>query len=186
MNTLGYAILGLLVRRAHSGYEVSARMREPIGYFWTAGHAQIHGTLTRLVEAGLVTFTAEPGPGPHDKKMYRATAAGRDALADWVATPAPTPQPRNELLLKVFSSWAADPAAVVTMLTAEQDRREQVIDRYRALLTMFEADGPPSDVSSQRFADYATVRHGVALEQEYVRWLGWLIGRLQRSGGPPD
>ncbi len=186
MNTLGYAILGLLARHPYSGYEVSARMREPIGYFWTAGHAQIHGTLTKLVEAGLITFTAEPGPGPHDKKMYRATVAGRAALAGWVAAPVPAPQPRNELLLKVFSSWAADPAAVVTMLTTERNRREQVVARYQALLTVFEADGPPQDVASQRFVDYATVRHGVALEQEYVRWLTWLIDRLQRSGTPSD
>lgn len=184
MNTLGYAILGLLARRPHSGYEVTAKMRAPIGYFWTAGHAQIHGTLAKLVDAGLVAFTTEPGPGPHDKKLYSATGAGRDELARWAASPPPAPQPRNELLLRVYNGWLADPVEVLAMLDGEIARHRAALDTYQELREGFERTGAPDDPRSARFADYATLLAGIGSEREELRWLRWLRNTLRTARDP--
>ncbi|GAA4211614.1 PadR family transcriptional regulator [Actinocatenispora rupis] len=179
--TLGYAVLGLLARRPHSGYEVAARMRTPIGYFWTASHAQIHGTLSKLVEAGLAAYTTEPGPGPYDKKMYTLTPAGRTELARWAASPPPAPQPRNEMLLRVYNGWLADPAAVVAMLDGEIARHRDTLGTYQELRAAFDANGTPDDPRSVRFADYATLLAGIGSEREELRWLKWLRDTLRAA-----
>jgi DNA-binding PadR family transcriptional regulator len=179
VNTLGFAILGLLARRPLSGYRVAQLMREPIGFFWNAGHAQIHGTLRKLVEAGWAEYRTEPGPGPHDKKLYSATAAGRAALAEWATSPLPTPQPHDELLLRVYNGWLADPAAMREMLTAELERREASLAHYLTVRAEFEADGTPEDPTTQRFVDYATVLNGIGSERYVLDWLRWLIGTLR-------
>ena len=54
MTTLGYALLGLLARRALSGYDLAREMKRPVGYFWQARHSQIYPQLARLEALGLV------------------------------------------------------------------------------------------------------------------------------------
>jgi len=34
--TLGYALLALLAKQSNTAYELSQRVRRPLGYFWTA------------------------------------------------------------------------------------------------------------------------------------------------------
>ena len=72
---LGYAILALLARQPGTGYELSARARRPLGYFWSARHSQVYPELQKLLDAGLVSFSPAPGPGPLDKKVYSLTRA---------------------------------------------------------------------------------------------------------------
>jgi DNA-binding PadR family transcriptional regulator len=43
--TLGYAILGLLARQPLSGYDVAARLKVPVGFYWTAHYSQIRPEL---------------------------------------------------------------------------------------------------------------------------------------------
>ena len=83
---LGHALLGLLARREATGYDLSARLAAPLGYFWTARHSQVYPELARLEAAGLVSYEEIPGRGPRPTKRYAVTAAGRSALAAWVVT----------------------------------------------------------------------------------------------------
>ena len=111
ISRLGYAILALLARQPSTGYELSARARRPLGYFWSARHSQIYPELRKLLAQGLVRFTAGPGPGPRAKKVYSVTEAGLAALREWVIQP-PEPAPsRDDLVLKAYAAWTADPAA---------------------------------------------------------------------------
>ncbi len=57
---MGYAILGLLAREALSGYDLSSRMRAPVGYFWEARHSQIYPELARLAADGKVQVEYRP------------------------------------------------------------------------------------------------------------------------------
>src|ERR1700710_642665 len=109
MRTLGYAVLGLLAERPHTGYDIARRMERPIGYFWTAQHSQIYPELARLEADGLVRHRVVDGPGPRDTKRYRITPAGRAALRAWVDAPVPAQPGRSELLLRVRSLWVVGP-----------------------------------------------------------------------------
>src|SRR5262245_2888646 len=68
VSTLGYALLSLLTRGPATGYDLTQRMREPIGFFWVAQHSQIYPELARLADDGHVRATEGHGPGPHAKK----------------------------------------------------------------------------------------------------------------------
>src|SRR6516165_6614771 len=87
ISKLGYAILALLARQPSTGYELSARARRPLGYFWSARHSQVYPELRKLLAAGLVRFDTAPGPGPRDKKVYSLTDYGMTRLRDWVIQP---------------------------------------------------------------------------------------------------
>jgi DNA-binding PadR family transcriptional regulator len=181
--TLGYAILGLLARQPLSGYDLAARLKTPVGYYWTAQHGQIHPELQRLVGDGLVTYNTAAGPGPHAKKVYAITQGGREALSAWVTEP-PRPRPnRDELVLKAASLWLADPAPALALFRAEAERHAEQLARYEAARVGMEArygerlEAP----DSPEFAEYVTLRCGISYETHRLNWCRWVIALLERA-----
>jgi DNA-binding PadR family transcriptional regulator len=178
-STLGFALLAALARNPSSGYELTQRLEHPIGYFWTAQHSQVHGELRRLAEAGLVVWTAAPGPGPHEKKIYTITGEGRRELAEWVAQPPRATPVRSEILLKSYALWTADPDAAATMFGAQLDEHRSRLATYEAAwrtVTGAHPGGVPPR-GHPDFGNYVTIRFGIGAERNAIEWLEWLLGQ---------
>lgn len=173
---LGYAILALLARQPSTGYELSARARRPLSYFWFARHSQVYPELQKLLDAELVSFSLAPGPGPLDKKVYSLTPAGLDLLREWViAVPEPAPV-RNDLLLKAYASWTTDPAAAAGLFAGQVGQHEQQLASYQREQQAVESQhssGPPP-VTHPDFGSYATLRYGIGIERQRIEWLTWI------------
>ena len=143
MRTLDFAVLGLVAREPSTGYQLAARMKWPVAYYWAEGHSGIYPSLRRLTDAGWVTVTAEAGPGPHGKKVYAVTPAGRQALGEWAVQPPVDPAARDELVLKVSALWAARPTAAIVMLAAEARRWEADRAELAGVVGRLEEAGDP-------------------------------------------
>lgn len=164
--TLGYAILAVLARTPSTGYELAARLAEPVSYFWTARHSQIHPELQRLLAAGLVEFEAVPGPGPKGKKVYSITPAGFDTLRQWVAEPPAARPVRDELALKTYAAWVADRGELLALFRKQLAMHQEQLALYEARLRSLEAQfggRPPLTVGE--FGPYATLRCGISYER---------------------
>ena len=186
MTTLGYAILGLLSREDLSGYDLTQRMAGRVGYFWSARHSQIYPELARLEEGGYVTHIVVEQKERPDKKVYRITAGGLDALKEWVIKP-PVPRPvRDELTLKAYSVWLADKEEAMRLFREEEDRHEEQLSHYEELRAWMEEEwrAEITRVDSPEYATYATLRRGIGYEREYSEWCRWMadaIGRQEAS-----
>lgn len=185
VSALGYALLGLLARESLTGYELTGRMRERIGFFWTARHSQIYPELARLEERGLVAHEPVEQEGKPDKKVYSITEAGREALAEWAAIPADPGPTRDETTLKAYSLWAVDPAEAAALYRNEAVRHEERLAEYERIRDwMHEAWAEAlRDPTTPEFASYATLRRGLGYEREYAEWCRWVAGRLESAGG---
>ncbi|MCT9934068.1 PadR family transcriptional regulator [Planotetraspora sp. A-T 1434] len=181
-STLGFAILAVLARADSTGYEIATRMRHPVGRFWTASHSQIHTDLQRLLAAGLVSYATAPGPGPQDKKVYSITPQGRDALRAWVTEPPRSQPERDELVLKTYAAWLADPASLIEMFRTALRRHEERLGEYEADWGAMEADPPP--FGTPAFGNMAVLRCGLTYERHRAEWCRWMIDQLSRSLKP--
>ena len=182
MRTLGFAVLGLLSREELSGYDLKRWMGRPLGYFWSAKHSQIYPELARLEEEGLVTHTLVEQSGKPDKKVYRITAEGLEALKEWVVQPPVSRSVRDELTLKAYSVWLADKEKAVRLFREEGLQREEQLAHYEALRTWME-DEHETEVRSPDsawFAAYATLRRGIGYEEGYAEWCRWMADSLER------
>ena len=181
MRTLGYAVLGLLAREELSGYDLKRWMERPLGYFWSAKHSQIYPELARLEEDGFVTHKLVEQSGKPDKKVYRITAEGLEALKEWV-NQAPASRPvRDELTLKAYSVWLADKEKAVWLFREEGLHHEERLVHYEDLRAWME-DEHEREVRSPDspwFAAYATLRRGIGYEKEYAEWCRWMADSLQ-------
>ncbi len=186
VTTLGYALLGLLARGAHSGYDLAREMQKPIGFYWHARHSQIYPELARLEAQGLATYEVVTQQDLPSKKVYTITEAGRDALQQWVTTSPNVPAVRDELVLRAFSLWLADPAAARSVFrTHEQQHREQ-LQQYEVFEQELhdEYGAALDDPSSRGFAEYATLKAGIGYERMYIEWCQWVQQQLAQTTDP--
>ena len=182
ISTLGYALLGVLAREPLSGYDISQRMKVPVGFFWHAQRSQIYPELARLESRGLVRHRRVEQVDRPDKKVYSITEAGRAVLRHWVTEPAEAP-PRNELILKVYSLWVADPAQALGFVRQREQHHAEQLAAYeeaRARLER-EAGRELQEVSSPVFATYATLQAGIGYARWSLDWCRWLADRLQEA-----
>jgi DNA-binding PadR family transcriptional regulator len=168
VSTLGYALLALVAKRPSSGYDLARRAHRPLGYFWTATYSQIHPQLRDLAAAGLLSVEAVPGPGPHDKRVYSITEAGRSALAAWVIQPPAREAERDELLLKAYALWIADPVAARRFALEQAEAHRQRLAEYEAI----EIPDVPSNHPD--FGSVATLRYGLGYQRHRAEWCEWL------------
>jgi DNA-binding PadR family transcriptional regulator len=180
VRTLGYAVIGLLAREELSGYDLKRWMERPLGYFWSAKHSQIYPELARLEEDGFVTHRLVEQSGKPDKKVYRITAEGLEALKEWVVDPPMSRPIRDELTLKAYSAWLADKNKAAGLFREEGLRHEEQLARYEDLRAWMEDEHGPELQSpdSPWFASYATLRRGIGYEKEYVEWCRWMAESL--------
>jgi DNA-binding PadR family transcriptional regulator len=181
MRTLGYAVLGLLSREELSGYDLKRWMERPLGYFWSARHSQIYPELARLEEEGLVTHTLVEQSGKPDKKVYRITAEGLEALTEWAVEPPGSRPVRDELTLKAYSVWLTDKGKAARLFREEGLQHEERLAHYEQLRTWMEGEyqGEMRDPASPWFATYATLRRGIGYEKEYAEWCRWMAGSME-------
>ena len=135
-------ILGLLMLRPRSGYDIKQFVDKSIRFFWSASYGQIYPELRRLEEAGLVEGVEE-ATGERMRTTYGLTTPGRQAVLDWLREPPDTFELRNEGMLKVFLADALPPVrgdrvqlqqVLSNLLRNAIDAMSDVVDRPRQLV----------------------------------------------------
>jgi DNA-binding PadR family transcriptional regulator len=176
-------LLGLLARESLSGYDLASRMRERVGFFWQARHSQIYPELARLEREGMVVHRVVEQRDRPDKKVYEITDAGLEALKDWATAPIKPQATRDEMVLKAYSVWLADPEKAVALFREQQRLHEEQLLLYEEIQAWMEEEwgedlGLPD---SPRFASYAALYRGIAHERGYAEWCGWVADRLNKG-----
>lgn len=185
MTALGYAILGLLSSEALSGYDLMQRMEGRVGNFWSARHSQIYPELARLEEGGYVTHRVVEQQERPDKKVYEITAAGLEALKEWVPQPPARRPVRDELVLKAYSVWVADPEQAARLFRDEEARHAEQLAHYEGIQTWMEREWGEdrNRPDSPRFSTYAALRRGIIYERGYAEWCRWMAESLEGAPG---
>jgi DNA-binding PadR family transcriptional regulator len=167
---LEHALLVALREQPASGLELSRRFGKSIGHFWSATHQQIYRVLARMEADGWVVAETVAQQGRPDKKVYDVTAAGREALAAWLATPTAESPLRSELAVKMRGASFGDREAVLESVRQHAADHELRLDLYRHLMKRDYADGP-AGLSPLELDQYLVLRGGILLEEGQLAWL---------------
>jgi DNA-binding PadR family transcriptional regulator len=165
-----YIVLGLLERLGPSTpYELKRAHAQGMGNFWTVQHAQFYSEPERLSAAGLLTEEREAGG--RRRRRYTITAAGREALREWLATPTAelTVELRDPGLLKLHLD--ADPGPLA----------EAQLEAHRAKLAEYEAVAEAASADHDR-GPWRTLQAGLEHERTWVRFWEELAGDATARG----
>jgi DNA-binding PadR family transcriptional regulator len=96
-----FAVLGFLLLRPMTGYEVKAMMDMTIGHFNRASYGGIYPSLNKLARSGYVSMRQSVGGGKI-RKTYRPLPAGKKAFRIWLKAPPEITRGPGPLLTKIF------------------------------------------------------------------------------------
>lgn len=165
---LRYAILGLLVDRPRSGYDLARGFTEVVGaYAWDAKHSQIYPELRRLDQEGLVEVVDR---GPRGRTTYRCTDEGLAALRGWVvAAPTSAGGVKNEHVLRLFLLATLEREEALDLLRQTEERAAGQVHHLETEFTDLQqhtgsAFGGPLGLTVQLGI------HSFRATQEWARW----------------
>jgi DNA-binding PadR family transcriptional regulator len=161
LSPTAYVILGMVRRQPRSGYEIKAAVDNSTRFFWAASYGQIYPELKRLSEAGLVEGMDEPR-GERRRTVYAITAAGEEALVEWLRQPPQTYELRDEGLLKLFFAEALPPAEAVEILRSMREHRLAVLGQLREL--------EPKVLAKEVPYPLMVLRGGIEFSQWFAEW----------------
>jgi DNA-binding PadR family transcriptional regulator len=155
-------VLALLADQPAHGYEIKRGLEERFGSVVAPLNAgQVYTTLQRLQRDELVADDAVAQSGRPDKRVYRLTDAGRQALEEWLGVPSAPTRLRDDFFMKLVlaqSLGLADPAALIA-------RQREAYLRSLGELERVLADGGADGTT-------ALVVEGAALHLEAdLKWL---------------
>lgn len=123
-------MLGLLSICPMSGYDLHQAVARSIAHFWPISKSQVYAELSRLERLGMIVGTDVRQKRLPDKRVFRLTEAGAEALDRWLSdTPAGPLQMRIPFLLKALLGHRRPPGATSALLrevragAAEEARR---------------------------------------------------------------
>jgi DNA-binding PadR family transcriptional regulator len=172
LSTTSFAILGLLAIRPWSSYELTQQMGRGMSRFWPRAASKLYEEPKKLVAQGLARASAASA-GRRRRTVYTITAAGRRALASWLASwPAP-PELECEALLRTFFAEHGTKRDLMEALAAtRQWAGEQRAVNGAVARGYLEGSGP----FPERLAHLLLVGRFLADFEEMVdRWASWAL-----------
>lgn len=161
-------ILGLLTLAPMTGYDLKKHFDSSINHFWKADKAQIYRTLAQLVDRGLATVQRVQQENYPDRHEHRITAAGRQVLDEWLASPLEAPTSRDAFLGRVFFAGELEREAVLEMLRERRAQTEEQLREHRE---------QRADIGGHVLADRraylmaATLDQGIGHLEAELQWL---------------
>lgn len=128
LTPFSYVVL-VLVGEGGAGPHDLVRMMRDGRLYWTAPESQYYAEPKRLAGAGYLEAAKQPGR-THARTHYTLTDAGREAIAEWLATPMRFARIQNEAVVRLLGSEYADRGVLLASLTsleAEVDELAQAL-----------------------------------------------------------
>jgi len=173
-------ILGFLMYRPLTMYELKKAMEASTEHFMSASFGSLHPTLNRLEERELVSSTQRTDNG-RAKRIFAITKAGRAAFLEWLATDFSTEKVRDPSLLRVFFLGHlpdSERHGLVKRYVQDLQRSEQAL---QAILKEGRAKEVPAALEQHKTWQLATVEFGIA----YYRFAqDWYANALKGKKGP--
>jgi len=161
-------LLALLAERPSHGYQLKSGFEERTGGVWALNVGQVYTTLERLRADGLVEpleVEAADGDG-RDRRPWRITRDGKEALEAWFDEPAVDPVPaREDFLVKVLMAFGGSRSEAVAVIDRQRTELYRLLQDARRA-TRATADDPVVGLAAELMAEVVASRWEADL-----RWL---------------
>jgi DNA-binding PadR family transcriptional regulator len=182
MPTTSYILLGMLSAQERSGYDLKLLLDKQVHHvYWSPAKSQIYGELRRLEQAGLATMTEVEQTNRPDKRLYRITQAGREALQQWLASPDVEPDVfKSPLLLHLFFGHLMSRQVLIVQLEKRQQKLAAELQGYekreQEVRDSIQAPGSESQLSFLLL----TLQFQSNMLQAALRWTTETVAQLKR------
>lgn len=126
--SIQHTILGLLHRKAMTGYDLKKIIQDSPFMPWSGNNNQIYKSLVALLDSGFVTHEVQHQESSPSKKIYSITDSGEAELKRWLMT---TPEPPEFKNLFLIQFACAEPLHVDELLLMLGNYEDELDARIR-------------------------------------------------------
>lgn len=139
------ALLALLAKGPAHGYELGQELERLLGAAYPQPNVgQIYVTLGRLEKAGLIEGEEVAQENRPNKKTYRLTTAGQEAVETWFEKTSDEPRVRDEFFMKLALAHSTGQADQIALINKQ---RRQYLNTMRKLSRLAAAEDPDNRVA---------------------------------------
>ncbi len=167
-NTTTYLVLGILLRRPRSGYDIVKELAS----FRPAKSSQIYPILSKLEKNGYATSTHVQQTSKPNKKVYSVTSVGKAKLKSWLDTDPEPPIIRDDFLSMFFSVWIKEPETLERLVLQRLDYLKERLEYFSDLKQVLEASFPGEihNFYSWHHCNYLLMERRIAITREDIKW----------------
>jgi DNA-binding PadR family transcriptional regulator len=141
--------------------------------------------LSRLTEKEFVKMKKIPQDDRPDRKVYRITGAGRDALRQWLAGPPPLEDPRSASLIQVFFAGQLSDKEVLAKFKTAADMYRGVLAKYDHIPELWGPYRREINSPREQFFWMLTLENGIRTMRSNLEWIESIIERIENGQIPP-
>ncbi|MBP1764313.1 MAG: putative transcriptional regulator [Firmicutes bacterium] len=183
MRTLKYAILGLINRKAMTGYDLMKAFNMELVNFWYAQHSQLYPELKKLTAEGLITYETVLQGEKLEKKLYSITEAGRNDFFNWLAQQdLLEPTPKDIFRLKAYFIESMKKEDILKQFDYQLKQRKEKLAKLEASMAEHPYAKTVSAVISPLYGDYIVLKGAIMRERTYIDWLTDCIAEIRKPG----
>ncbi|MEE6178336.1 PadR family transcriptional regulator [Mycobacterium sp. 050134] len=181
------AVLASLLEGEASGYDLAKRFNRSVANFWTAAPQQLYRELERMDAEGLIEARIVAQGRRPTKRLYRLTAAGRDAFRAFTREQ-PTPIAiRDDLLVMVQGLNAGDVTTIRDSVAKQMHwatEKLAVLQRLQERMLGGRSEDDYLACADAAVGPYLTLLRGITFEQENIRWAERALAVIDRKTPP--
>lgn len=178
---LSHAIMTALIEDEMSGYDLARGFDNSLGFFWHASHQQIYRELRKLSEKCWVSHRTEAQRGKPNRNLYTLTAAGREALENWVleADRGRLQETKDDLYVRLYNLSEENLEHLLDMLLQRREAMMQRLFLYERIRVRHYAD--PETLPVRRKGVYLALLGGIMQGEKYLAWCDEALNLLART-----
>lgn len=179
--SLPHAILGLLMDRPMTGYDLKLVFDKELNSFWPAQMSQIYRELGTMEAKEWVDSRIEVQETRPDRKVYTITPAGRQVFSSWMNQfpPSLMSPTRDEFALRVFFGGRSNREEMLFQLRRFIREKQSEIAAYSNLERNYEA--ATKKKSDQAAYRRMTMRRSSIVAEALVLWAEDCLEELERK-----
>ena len=179
---LAHAIMTALIEDDLSGSELARDFERSLGFFWHASHQQIYQELHKLAEKGWLNKREVAQSGKPNKILYGLTAAGRQALGDWVFGTTRTQAAKDELLVKLYNLDTGNASHLAAEIHQRREAMMRLLYLYETVRRRHYDD--PASLPARRKGVYLALIYGISQGEQFLAWCDQALEMLATVESP--
>lgn len=124
-------ILGLLMEKPHSGYDINENFKRIFSHFFDGGYGMIYPTLRNLEKDGEIVKEVIVQEGKPNKNVYTITSKGRESFQEYLNSKVKPDVLQSDFLMRMFFGEYTTQEQLGTWIEEEIFRREDMLEQLR-------------------------------------------------------
>jgi DNA-binding PadR family transcriptional regulator len=137
-------ILGMLMKRSLSGYEIKQLFEDIFSYFYSSSYGTIYPMLHRMEKEELITKENVLQEGKPNKNVFTITDKGKSQFNAYLHSPVETDAIKSDFLMRLYFGQFVDNDVVVQWLSKAQEQTQKQLDELSEKYAIYKDDMHPA------------------------------------------